>query len=126
MNKVILCGHVGQAPELRQTQAGKSVANFSIATNDGGKDKPPTWHRIVVWEKLAENCAKYLEKGRQVLIDGRIQVSQYEKDGEKRTSVEIVAFSVQFLGGGKNEGEKTERKQEPEPQPSFDNSDIPF
>ena len=123
MNKVILCGHVGQAPELRHTQGGKAVANFSMATNEG-KDKPPTWHRIVVWDKLADNCAKFLEKGRQVLVEGRIQHSQYEKDGEKRTSTEIVAHAVQFLGGGKGEG-KTERKQEPEPS-GYDSPDLPF
>lgn len=108
MNRVILAGHLGHDPELRQ--AGETpVCNFSLATNEGTKDKERTeWHRIVVFGKQAENCSKYLTKGRAVFLEGRIQSRSYEgKDGQKKTSFEIIADRVQFLGGGEQATSET-------------------
>ncbi len=107
VNKVILVGNLGKDPELRSTTSGTSVCEFSIATGeswkgkDGQQQERTEWHRIVVWGKLGENCAKFLSKGRQVYLEGRLQTRSWEdKDGNKRYTTEIVARDVQFLGGG--------------------------
>jgi single-strand DNA-binding protein len=107
VNKVILVGNLGVKPELRYTPGGQAVANFRIATNErwGGRDGQPAqerteWHNIVVWGKTAENCGKFLDKGRQVYIEGRLQTREWQdKEGQKRYTTEIVAQTVQFLGG---------------------------
>ncbi len=106
VNKVILVGNLGRDPELRYTQSGQPVANFTLATNerwtgrDGQSQERTEWHRIVVWGKQAENAAHYLSKGRPVYIEGRIQTREWEdKEGQKRQTTEIVAQTVQFLGG---------------------------
>ena len=111
VNKVILVGHLGSDPELRYTQAGKAVCNLSIATTDswtgkdGGRNEKTEWHRIVLWGKTAESAAQYLAKGRQVYVEGRIESRKYEdKGGQQRTSFEIVADRLVFLGS-KGDGE---------------------
>lgn len=111
VNKVILIGRLGQNPELKTTPAGKSVANFSLATNEswqdkaGAKQERTEWHRIVVWDKTAELCNQYLSKGREAYIEGRLQTRQWDdKDGKKHYTTEVVADRVQFLGGGKDAG----------------------
>ena len=113
INKAILIGHLGKAPELRFTPSGQAVANFSIATSERwtGKDGQPgektEWHRIVVFGKTAENCSQFLTKGSAVFLEGKIQTREWEnKEGQKQRTTEIVAHSVQFLGGGK--GKKQE------------------
>jgi single-strand DNA-binding protein len=105
INKVILIGNLGQDPEVRFTQGGGAVANFSIATSESWKDKNgqlqerTEWHRIVVWGKLAELCGEYLKKGRQCYIEGRLQTRDWvNKDGQKQKTTEIVAQQVTFLG----------------------------
>jgi single-strand DNA-binding protein len=106
VNKVILVGNLGRDPELRYTQSGQAVANFSLATTDrfssrdGDRQERTEWHRIVTWGKTAENCAQYLAKGRSVYVEGRLQTNEWEdKEGQKRRTTEIVAQTVQFLGG---------------------------
>ena len=106
VNKVILVGNLGRDPELRYTQSGQAVANFSVATTDrwnskeGQREERTEWHRIVAWGKTAELCAQYLSKGRSVYIEGRIQSREWEdREGQKRNTTEIVAQTVQFLGG---------------------------
>lgn len=105
LNKVILIGNLGKDPELRYTPGGQAVATFSLATtekfkNKGGESQERTeWHNIVVWGNLAEICGKYLVKGRQVYIEGRIQNRSYDdRDGNKRYITEIVANDMQMLG----------------------------
>jgi single-strand DNA-binding protein len=107
VNKVILIGNLGSDPEVRYTPSGSAVANFNIATNESWKDKNgqdqdrTEWHKIVVWGKQAENCGEYLSKGRTVYIEGRLQTRSWDdKEGNKRYTTEIVANTVQFLGGG--------------------------
>ena len=104
VNKAILVGNLGQDPEIRYTPSGSAVANFSIATTDKYKDEEKTeWHRIVAFGKLAEICGEYLQKGKQVFIEGKIQTRSWEdRDGVKKYTTEIVANSMQMLGG-KNE-----------------------
>ena len=106
INKVILIGNLGRDPELRYTQGGSAVTNFTLATNEKWKDKDGNnqerteWHRIVVWGRSAENCAQYLQKGSSVFIEGRLQTREWEdKEGSKRQTTEINAASVQFLSG---------------------------
>ena len=106
VNKVILIGNLGRDPELRYTQSGSAVANFTLATNekwrdkDGNNQERTEWHRVVVWGRTAENCAQYLHKGSSVYVEGRLQTREWEdKDGNKRNTTEINALNVQFLGG---------------------------
>jgi single-strand DNA-binding protein len=110
VNKVILIGNLGRDPELRYTQNGQAVANFTLATTEtwtdkgGEKVERTEWHRIVAWGRTGEICAQYLAKGRTVYVEGRIQTREYEdRDGNKRSTTEINAQTVQFLGGPRGE-----------------------
>lgn len=105
-NRVVIMGNLGQDPELRYTQSQTPVCTLNVATTDyrngpdGQRQEFTDWHRVVVWSKQAENCAKYLSKGRSVLVEGRLQTRSWEdKQGQKRYITEIVANTVQFVGG---------------------------
>jgi single-strand DNA-binding protein len=105
VNKVILVGRLGRDPETRYTGGGQAVANFSIATDETYKDrngerqKRTEWHKIVVWGKQAEIAQQYLKKGSLLFIEGRIQSREWQdKEGQKRTSFEIVATNFRMLG----------------------------
>lgn len=103
VNKVILVGNLGADVELRETASGKSVGNVSLATKQGDDTE---WHKIVVWDKTAENMAKYTAKGSSVYVEGRLQTRSWEDDnGNKRYATEIVAHLVQFLGSKKQDAE---------------------
>jgi single-strand DNA-binding protein len=106
VNKVILVGRLGRDPETRYTSGGQAVANFSLATDEsyndrnGERQKRTEWHKIVVWGKQAEIAQQYLKKGSLIFIEGRIQSREWQdKEGQKRTSFEIVANSFRMLGG---------------------------
>lgn len=107
INKVILIGNLGRDPELRYTQSGMPVASLSVATTRKWKNKQTNewteeteWHRVSVFGQTAEHCNNYLSKGRQVYVEGRLRTRSYDdKDGNKRYTTEIVADTVQFLGG---------------------------
>lgn len=106
VNKVIILGRLGQDPELKYTPGGMAVCNFTVATSEswadkaGQKQERTEWHRIVVWGKLAELCNQYLTKGRQAFIEGSLQTRSWDdKNGGKRYTTEIVAKTVQFIGG---------------------------
>jgi single-strand DNA-binding protein len=112
VNKVILIGNLGRDPELRYLQSGQAVASFSLATTEvffnreKEKKERTEWHRIEVWGKAAENCAQYLSKGRTVYVEGRLQTREWEdKEGQKRRTTEVVAQTVQFLGGPRGSGD---------------------
>ena len=122
VNKAILVGHVGNDPEVRHLDAGTPVANFSIATSESYKNKEgervtqTEWHNIVVWRGLAEVVEKYVHKGQQVYIEGRIRTRVWDdKDGNKRYTTEIVADSLQMLG------KKNDSESNPPSTPSFQN-----
>jgi len=144
VNKVILVGRLGRDPESRFTGSGQAVCNFSLATDRSYKDrngqtqKQTEWHKIVAWGKLAEICQKYLKKGSQIFVEGRIQSRQWEdQQGQKRTSFEIVAGEMRMLGsrgegGGvapaPHAGEESEAHA-PAPEesgPEVSDEDIPF
>ncbi len=105
-NRVQILGNLGGDPELRYTQNQIPVVTLNIATTDyrrspeGERSEITEWHRIVVWNKAAENCAKYLKKGRTVFVEGKLQTRSWnDKNGEKRYTTEVVAQNVQFIGG---------------------------
>ena len=105
VNKVILIGNLGKDPEVRQAQSGATVTTFSIATSeawnnkDGQREERTEWHRVVTFGKLADICGKYLKKGKQVYIEGRLQTRSWDdRDGNKRYTTEIVATTMTMLG----------------------------
>ncbi len=148
VNKVILVGNLGADPELKYTPSNRPVCNLSVATHEVWKDKSgqkqekTEWHRVNVWGEQAENCSKFLTKGRTVYVEGRLQTRSWDdKEGKKRYSTEVVADRVVFLGGqgagaegnagggrGKHWGEEAPASSAadapPGPPPSDD--DIPF
>ena len=98
LNRVILIGRLTRDPELRYTQQGTAVARFTLAINRKFKREETDFIDIVVWQKQAENCAQYLTKGQLAMVEGRLQVRNYEgQDGQKRKAVEVVADDVKFL-----------------------------
>jgi single-strand DNA-binding protein len=104
INKVILIGHLGRAPEVRYTQGGAPVANFSLATNEywtsntGERQERTEWHKIVAWGKLAEFCQEYLQKGTYLYVEGKLQTRNYDdRDGVKRYVTEIKASELGLL-----------------------------
>ena len=134
VNKAMLIGNLGADPELKHTNSGTAVATLSVATTDKRKDQngdfqdQTEWHRVNVWSKVAENCAKYLKKGSKVYVEGKIQTRKWEKDGVDRYSTEITAFTVDFLDPkGSGNPQNTGDYKPPAPSqvgPGMD--DIPF
>ncbi|MFZ3229400.1 MAG: single-stranded DNA-binding protein [Pseudobdellovibrio sp.] len=110
VNKVIIVGRLGQDPEMKAVGQGATVTRISVATSEnwvdksGQKQERTEWHRVVVWGKLAEICGKYLSKGRQVYVEGKLQTRSWEDNGQKKYSTEIVASTVQFLGSNAEAG----------------------
>ena len=150
VNKAILIGNLGRDPEVRYTQDGQAVVNFTLATSMEWKDKATgekrektEWHRIVAFGKLGEICGEYLVKGKQVYIEGRLQTRSWDQDGVTRYTTEVVANEMQMLGtkgadsdrnadrmsagGGNNRAESAGQPASNQP-PSHDaiDDDIPF
>ena len=110
LNKVILIGRLGRDPEVRYMPNGEAVCNFSVATSESWKDQSgqrqerTEWHNITMYRKLAEIAGKYLTKGSQVYLEGRIQSRKYTgKDGIERTAYDIIVNEMKMLGGGNSE-----------------------
>ena len=109
-NKITIIGNLGRDPELRYTPAGDAVCDFSVAVNDRKRDKAGEWHdvttwfKVTFWRKQAENASKYLTKGRQVYVEGRLEVDEWsDRDGKNRHSLAIQGTELQFLGGREDE-----------------------
>ncbi|MBI1910748.1 MAG: single-stranded DNA-binding protein [Deltaproteobacteria bacterium] len=131
VNKVILVGNLGADPEIRYTPNGTAVANFRIATSetrankDGQKETKTEWHRIVTFGKLAEICGEYLSKGKQVYIEGKIQTRSWDdRDGNKKYTTEILANTMQMLGGRDGSGSSVDTGADEIPPSDID--DVPF
>lgn len=126
VNKVILLGRLGNDPDLKYTPAGAAVTKFSLATSesytkDGQKFEQTEWHRITIWGKNAENCAKYLSKGALVYLEGKLKTDSWEnKEGVKQYSTGIVSDYVQFIDSGKprQDGSQAASTQAPATQNS--------
>lgn len=145
VNKVIILGNLGADPDLRYTTSGVPVSNLRIATTeffqnrDGQRDKRTEWHRVVAFGRLAETCKKYLKKGRQVYLEGRLRTREWDNpQGEKRYTTEIVMTNMVLLGARAEpeaateevqpspEGEGIDIPPEPAETAGEDNSDMPF
>jgi single-strand DNA-binding protein len=145
VNKAILVGRLGRDPETRYTSGGQAVCNFTMATDETYKDragerqKRTEWHRIVVWGKQAEIAQQYLHKGSLIYVEGRIQSRQWDdREGQKRTTVEIVANNFRMLGsrgdsvaagasaGGGTDSESHAPATEDIPTSDISDEDIPF
>ena len=122
VNKVILVGNLGKDPEVRYLESGTAVANFTLATSETYKDRntgeritQTEWHNIVLWRGLAEVAEKYLKKGSQVYVEGKLKTRSWEdKDGNTRYTTEIVGDTMTMLG--KREDSNTASQQAPAPQ----------
>lgn len=105
VNKVILIGNLGQDPEIRFTDTGSAIANYTVATSETWKDKNgekqerTEWHRVVSFGKLAEIVGEYCKKGQKIYVEGSLRTREWEKDGVKRYSTEIIADQMQMLSG---------------------------
>ena len=129
INKVILVGNLGKDPEVRHLDSGIAVANFSLATTENYKNKEgervsqTEWHNIVLWRGLAEVAEKYLKKGANVYIEGKIKTRKWEdKEGTTRYSTEILGDNMTMLGGkspSENKTEQTSKSEDPK-------DDLPF
>ena len=131
LNKVILIGNLGRDPEVKYTQSGLAVVNLSIATSetwtkDGNTETKTVWHNIVAFSKLGETCGKYLTKGKQVYIEGKLQTDEWEKDGVKRYSTKIIANQMLMLGGNESGGQPAKPVQQVHPEPAEVDDDAPF
>jgi single-strand DNA-binding protein len=147
LNKVLIIGNLGADPETRYTPSGTAITTIRVATSETWKDKQTgeqqtrsEWHRIKFFGKLAEIAGEYLKKGSQVYVDGKLRTEEYEKDGVKRYSTNIIADEMQMLGARGSTGTQSEsrapRGNAPAPAPSaapaaagadgFDDDAIPF
>jgi len=151
LNRVMLIGNLGKDPEIKYSQQGLAVVNFSIATSEswndkttGQKQEKTEWHRICAFGKQAETIEKYLSKGSKIYVEGRLQTRSWEKDGQKQYTTEILISSFQFLDGKPQENHQQYQNNPPKTQqqsqgnqqqsqgqtggqqPIPDGSDIPF
>jgi single-strand DNA-binding protein len=127
LNKVMIIGHLGREPEMRYTPSGRPVTTFTVATSrswntvDGEHHSETEWFNIVAWGNLAETCKQYLTKGLQVYIEGRLQTHRWEdKEGNKHSSVEVVANEMMMLGDRRESAAATNH-----PADASDSSEIP-
>ena len=150
INKVIIVGNLGQDPETRYMPSGSAVTNFTVATNESWKDKQTgeqkertEWHRVAMFNRLAEIAAEYLRKGSQVYIEGKLRTRKWQgQDGQDRYTTEIIADEMQMLGGrgggggsfgggapsggGQGGGQGGGGSAPPQPGPDDFDDDIPF
>lgn len=143
LNRATLIGHVGKDPEVKHIDSGVKVASFSLATTERGYTltngtqvpERTEWHNIVAWKGLAEIIEKYVKKGSQLYIEGKIQTRSWEKDGIKKYMTEIVAENIQMLGAKDQTRKPTTTTQAPETRPTAtpeaqakqdETDDLPF
>ena len=140
VNKVTLLGHVGRDPEMRRTQSGTPVTNFSLATTekfkgkDGEMKEETEWHNIVAFNKSAETLAKFVKKGSQLYIEGKMKTNSWEDNGVKRYKTEVHVMNFQFLGGKTGDDRRAEpaythpphENQMPADPAGYDTEQLPF
>lgn len=143
LNKIMLIGNLGRDPEIRYTQDGSPVATFSMATSEnwtdrnGNRQEHTEWHNVVAWGRLADLCKRYLSKGRQAYVEGRVRTREWnDRDGNKRRTTEVIASQIVLLGSRmqtamEESPQAAERIDRSEAEPSvgdggITDSDIPF
>lgn len=131
VNKVMLIGNVGRDPEIRTTNKGVKVANFSIATQrrvkqgDDKWDNVTDWHNITAYAQSAEICEKYVSKGKQIYVEGNLRTDSWEKDGKRHSKTVIVSNNIQLLGK-KEDSKKSSPSPAPAKSADYSDEDIPF
>ena len=124
LNVVAVSGRLGRNPEMKSTNNGNSVANFSVAVDQGyGEQKTTSWVRCVAWQKTAEFVSKFFQKGDMIILSGRLQGRSWEQDGVKREVLEVVAEKIDFAGEKKKSQSNVEKALASEPDPE---DPIPF
>lgn len=135
MNKTFLIGNLTRDPELTQTPNGVSVCKMSIAVNrnftNANGERDTDFFNVVAWRGLADNCAKYLSKGKKIAVVGQIQNRSYEKDGEKKYVTEIMADEIEFLSpigeNGQSQGKPQQpQRKKPADMKPIDDDGLPF
>lgn len=136
LNKVMIIGNLGADPEMRYTADGNALTNFRVAasrnytTPDGERREDTEWFSVVAWRKLAEQCSQFLQKGRRVYVEGRLQTRSWEgQDGQKRYRTEVVADRVLFLdrpGGAQLPEDGGIADQQQASEPSLEPEEVPF
>lgn len=133
LNKVILIGRLGRDPETRYMPNGEAVCNFSVATSEkytdknGQRQEATEWHNVTMYRKLAEIAGKYLTKGSQVYLEGKIQSRKYQgKDGIERTAYEIIASEMKMLGGNSQSAQEQPKHPQGNAKPADGIEDVPF
>lgn len=136
LNKVMLIGNVGKDPEMRYTANGSAVTSFTLAVNrnfqstEGERREETDWFEIVTWNKLAELCSQFLQKGRQAYVEGRLHTRSWEgQDGQRRYRTEVVAQTVLFLGpgqGGSGAHRMIDSYEDAGAPAGVDPDDLPF
>ena len=134
LNKVMLIGNLGRDAEMRHTPSGTAVSTLNLATTerwkdkDGEKQEKTEWHRIIVWGKTAEALSQYLVKGKQILVEGRLQTRQWEdKEGATRYTTEIKSDRITLLGSGGKRDESDQRRGDDDAgRQEVPDDDIPF
>lgn len=133
LNKVILIGRLGRDPETRYMPNGEAVCNFSVATSEkytdknGQRQEATEWHNVTMYRKLAEIAGKYLTKGSQVYLEGKIQSRKYtDKNGAERTAYDIIANELKMLGGNSQAAQEQPKPPQGNAQSAEDISDVPF
>jgi len=130
MNKAMIIGNLGNDPELRQTQNNTPVVTFNVATTEKWKDAEgiqqnhTDWHRVVAWKGLADVCIYYLKKGSKVYIEGKMQTRKWEENGITRYTTELIAKSMEMLGG--KIADKETPAPAPENNPPSPDMEVPF
>ncbi len=133
LNKVMIIGHLGKEPEMRYTPSGRPVTTFTAAVSrswtsaDGERHSETEWFNIVAWGNLAEICKQYLTKGQQVYIEGRLQTRHWDdKEGQKHTSVEIVANEMMMLGERRDSNHGHDEQSTSVDEPATNEDEFPF
>lgn len=133
LNKVMIIGHLGKDPEMRYTPSTRPVTTFTVAVSrswnsaDGERHSETEWFNIVAWGNLAEICKQYLAKGQQVYIEGRLQTRHWDdKEGQKHTSVEIVANEMMMLGERRDANHAHDEQSAPADEPAANEDEFPF
>lgn len=128
-NKITIVGYLGRDPEIRYTPQGDAVCNFTVATterrknSDGEPEDQTTWFKITVWRRLAEIANEYLSTGKQVYVEGRLRQVEYtDRDGNRRTALEVTTSDIQFLGAKGESEDQQEQTEAARPQPQSTNT----
>ena len=132
LNKVMIIGHLGRDPEMRYTPSGRPVVTFSVAvsrswnSSSGERRSETEWFKVVAWGNLAEICKKFLSKGQQVYVEGRLQTRRWEdKEGQQRTTVELVANEMTMLSDRRDKDQSNDNAPEETP-PAIEEDEFPF